>query len=62
MSDTQIVTALAVGMFMVILFGCLILVVIVRLRRVVKSQLETLDSLASTLRAGQEQDKPDAPS
>lgn len=62
MSHTQIIIALAVGVSMIIIFGCLILVVVVRLRRLVKSQLNTLDSLLSTLRSGQDHNDPGAPS
>lgn len=62
MSRTQVVVALAAGVSTIVTFGCLILVVVVRLRRLVKSQLDTLDSLLSTLRSGQDHDKPGAPS
>ncbi|MDQ3762001.1 MAG: hypothetical protein M3460_09985 [Actinomycetota bacterium] len=61
MSDTQIIIALAVGVSMIVIFGCLILVVVARLRRVVKLQFETIDSLLSALRARQERDKLDEP-
>jgi hypothetical protein len=67
MSDTQITIALVVSVSVVIILGCLIVAVVVRLRRVVKSQLETLDNLvstlhASTLHASQGRDKPGEPS
>lgn len=60
-SDTQIIVALAVGASVFIAFCCLILIVIVRLRRVVTSQFETLDKLLNTLHAGQGQDPPREP-
>lgn len=62
MSDTQIIIVLAVGVCVIIVFACVVLVVLARLRRVVKSQFETLDSLLSALRAGQGRDKPGEPS
>jgi hypothetical protein len=61
-SDTQIIIALAVGASVFIIFCCLILVVVVRLRRVMKSQFETVDSLLSALRAGRGGDTPREPS
>lgn len=62
MSDTQIIIALAVGASVFIIFCCLILVVVVRLRRVMKSQLETVDTLLNALRAGRGSDTPREPS
>jgi hypothetical protein len=62
MSDTQITIVLVVSVSVVIILGCLIVAVVVRLRRVVKSQLTTLDNLVSTLRASQGRDKPGEPS
>jgi hypothetical protein len=55
-SDTQIIIALIVGASVFVLICCLILVVMVRLRRAVKSQLETIDNLLSALRAGRDGD------
>jgi hypothetical protein len=61
-SDTQIIIALIVGASVFVLICCLILVVMVRLRRAVKSQLETIDGLFSALRAGRDGDTPRGPS
>ncbi|HEY6424704.1 MAG TPA: hypothetical protein VIY28_15950 [Pseudonocardiaceae bacterium] len=58
MSQTQVVIVLVVGASVFILFCCLILIVILRLRRVVTSQLETLDSQLSTLQTGAGPDTP----
>jgi hypothetical protein len=55
-SDTQVIIVLAVGASVFVLFCCLILVVMIRMRRVVTSQLETIDNLLSTLRADQGRD------
>jgi hypothetical protein len=60
-SDTQIIVALAVGASVFIAICCLILIVIVRLNRAVKSQFETLDNLLGTLRAAGGQDAPREP-
>lgn len=62
MSDTQIIIALAVGASAFVIFCCLVLVMIVRLRRVMKTQLEAVDSLLSALRAGRGRDTPHEPS
>ncbi|MGQ0718498.1 MAG: hypothetical protein ACT4NP_14530 [Pseudonocardiales bacterium] len=62
MSDTQIIIVLVAAASVVILFGCVILVVMVRLRRVVKSQLETVDKLLRAQRAGRGRDTPSEPS
>lgn len=61
MSDTQIIIALAVGVSAFVVFCLLILFVVVRLRRVVRSQLTTLDNLVSTLQAARQRDTPDEP-
>jgi hypothetical protein len=61
-SDTQIIIVLAVGVSVIVVFACVVLVVLARLRRVVKSQFETLDSLVSALRTGEGRDKPGDPS
>lgn len=61
MSDTQIIVALAVGASVFIAICCLILIVIVRLKRAVKSQFETLDNLLGTLQATRGQDTPREP-
>jgi hypothetical protein len=58
MSDTQIVLALAIGALLIVVSGCVILVVIVRLRRVVSSQFEELEKLFGDLRTGQDGEKP----
>jgi hypothetical protein len=57
-SDTQIVIVLVVGAAVFIAICCLILIVILRLQRVVRSQFETIDNLLATLRAGRGQDTP----
>ncbi len=62
MSDTQIIIVLAAGASAVIIFCCVILAVMVRLHRVVKSQLETVDKLLSAQRAGLGRDTPREPS
>lgn len=62
MSETQIIIALAVGASVFAIFFCLILVVVIRLRRVVNSQLKTLDNLLSARRADQGPDTPREPS
>ncbi|MGH4007169.1 MAG: hypothetical protein ACRDTH_03190 [Pseudonocardiaceae bacterium] len=62
MSDTQIIIALAVGGAVVIIFLTVILVVMVRLHRVVKSRLETVDKLLSAQRAGRGHETPREPS
>lgn len=62
MSNTQIIIVLAVAASVLVIFGCLILVVVVRLRRMVNSQLKTLDDLLSAQRAQQGPDTPREPS
>ncbi len=59
MSNTQIIIVLAVAAAVLVIFGCLILVVVIRLRRLVNSQLKTLDDLLRAQRA--EQGGPDTP-
>lgn len=61
MSDTQIIVAVAVGASVFIAIFCLLLIVVIRLRRVVKSQFETLGNLLSTLRADRGRDTPPEP-
>jgi signal transduction histidine kinase len=61
-SDTQVIVVLAVAAAVLIIFGCLILVVVIRLRRMVNSQLKTLNSLLSVQRADQGRDTPREPS
>lgn len=61
MSDTQIIVAVAVGASVFIAIFCLMLIVVVRLRRAVKSQFETLNNLLSTLQAGRGGDTPSEP-
>lgn len=60
-SDTQIIVAVAVGASVFIAICCLMLIVVVRLRRVVKSQFETLENLLSTLPADRGRDTPPEP-
>lgn len=66
MSSTQIGIIVAVGVSAIAVLGCLALVVLARLRRVIKAQFETLESLLGAVRAGQAagqaQDKPSEPS
>ncbi|MGH3900555.1 MAG: hypothetical protein ACRDTA_20370 [Pseudonocardiaceae bacterium] len=62
MSDIQIVIVLAAGASVVVILGCLILVVMIRLRRVVTLQLKTIDELLGPLRAGRGRDTPREPS
>ncbi|MGH3974333.1 MAG: hypothetical protein ACRDS9_13550 [Pseudonocardiaceae bacterium] len=65
MSDTQIIIALAAGASLFIVFCCLILVVVIRLNRAVKSQLRALkaiDKRLSSPPAGRGVDKPEEPS
>lgn len=61
MSDTQIIIALAVGVSAFVVFCFLILIVVVRLRRAVRSQMATLDNLLSTLQAARQRDTPGEP-
>ena len=61
MSETQIIIALAIGAAVFIALCCLILFVMVRLNRAVKSQFETLDNLLGTLRTARGQDTPREP-
>jgi signal transduction histidine kinase len=61
-SDTQVIVVLAVAAAVLIIFGCLIMVVVIRLRRMVNSQLKTLNSLLSAQRADQGHDTPREPS
>ncbi len=61
MSDTQIIVVLVVGASVFIALCCLILIVVVRLQRVVKSQFETIDNLLSTLQAGRGRETPREP-
>ena len=62
MSDTQIIIALVAGASVVIVFCCVILAVMVRLHRVVRSQLETVNKLLSAQRATRGNDTPREPS
>lgn len=62
MSDTQIIIVLVVGASAAIIFCCVILLVMVRLQRVVKSQLEAIDKLFSAQRGGRGRDTPHEPS
>lgn len=62
MSSTQIGIIVAVGVSAIAVLGCLALVVLARLRRVIKAQFETLETLLSAVRADQAHDKPSEPS
>jgi Flp pilus assembly protein TadB len=59
--STQIIILIAVAAFLLILFCCVSLVAINRLRRVMEAQFETLDNLLGSLRSGREHDKPSEP-
>lgn len=62
MSNTQIVIVLAVAASVLVIFGCLIMIVVIRLRRMVNSQLKTLNDVLSAQRAEQGPDTPREPS
>lgn len=62
MSETQVIVVLAVAAAVLVIFGCLILVVVIRLRRMVNSQLKTLNNLLSAQRADQRRDTRREPS
>ncbi len=62
MSDTQVIIVLALAAFVFIVFSCLVLFVAIRLRRIVNSQLKTLDNLLSARRADQGPDTRGEPS
>jgi hypothetical protein len=62
MSNTQIIIVLAVAASVLLMFGCLIMIVVIRLRRMVNSQLKTLDDLLSAQRADRGPDTPSEPS
>jgi signal transduction histidine kinase len=61
-SETQVIVVLAVAAAVLVIFGCLILVVVIRLRRMVNSQLRTLSNLLSAQRADQRRDTRREPS
>jgi signal transduction histidine kinase len=61
-SETQVIVVLAVAAAVLVIFGCLILVVVIRLRRMVNSQLKTLNNLLSAQRADQRRDTRREPS
>lgn len=61
-SNTQIIIVLAVAASVLVIFGCLIMVVVIRLRRMVNTQLKTLDDLLSAQRADRGPDTPREPS
>lgn len=54
-SDTQVIVALAVGVSVFIIFTCVAVIVVVRLRRLMKTQLEALNNLVSTLQSARGQ-------
>ncbi|MGH3973189.1 MAG: hypothetical protein ACRDS9_07680 [Pseudonocardiaceae bacterium] len=62
MSETQVIIVLAVAAFVFVVFSCLVLFVVIRLRRMVNSQLKTLDNLLSARRAERGPDTPHEPS
>ena len=61
MSNTQVIIVLAVAASVLVIFGCLIMVVVIRLRRMVDSQLKTLGDLLSAQRAAREPATPREP-
>ena len=61
MSNTQIIVLLIVGASLVILLGCLMVIVMIRLRRVIKLQFETIEKLLGNQHASQGHDKPAEP-
>ena len=61
MSNTQVIIVLAVAASVLVIFGCLIMVVVIRLRRMVDSQLKTLGDLLSAQRAAREPYTPREP-
>jgi hypothetical protein len=60
-SNTPIIVVLIVGVSLIIFLGCLVMVVLARLRRVMKLQFETIEKLLSAQHASQGQDKPAEP-
>ncbi len=62
MNSTQIIIALAVGASLFIIFCCAILIVVMRLNRVVQSQLKTIDKLLNSPPASRDRDAPREPS
>ena len=62
MSNTQIIIVLVVAASVLVIFGCLIMVVVIRLRRMVNTQLKTLNDLLSAQRADRGPDTPREPS
>lgn len=62
MSNTQIIVVGIVGVSIIFLLGVLAMIVMMRLRRAIRSQFETLEKLLSTVRASQGHDKPTDPS
>lgn len=61
MSNTQIIIVLVVAASVLVIFGCLIMIVMIRLRRMVNSQLKTLNDILSAQRAEQGPDPPRDP-
>jgi hypothetical protein len=60
-SNTQIVV-LIVGVSLIMLLGGLTIFVMARMRRIIKSQFDTIEKLISVVRANQGHDKPTKPS
>jgi hypothetical protein len=61
-SNAQILVVLGVCVFVILGLGGLLLIVLARLRRVIKSQLEALEQVARAVSASQDHDKPSEPS
>lgn len=62
MNSSQVIIALVVGAFLFIIFCCSILVMVLRLNRVVQSQLKAIDELLSSPPADRGHDTPQEPS
>jgi hypothetical protein len=60
--NTQIVIVLTIGVFAIAVVIGVCLVVIARLRRKIKTQFETVETLLKTVQASQGRDEPGDPS
>jgi uncharacterized protein YqfA (UPF0365 family) len=60
--SSQIVIGLAIGVFAIAVVIGVCLVVIARLRRKIKTQFDTVETLLKTVQASQSRDKPGDPS
>ncbi|HET9255660.1 MAG TPA: DUF948 domain-containing protein [Pseudonocardiaceae bacterium] len=58
MSNIPMMIILAVGFFVLIVFACIFLFVLSRLRRVIRSQAEAIETITGAVRASQGHDKP----